>query len=623
VGTAKENKAMIKNDDTSSITATPLAVWTSDSRCTWQGSTLQIRLGLTHAARELYTPSDFTLVSGTITGFVGINGSGKTSTAKVIPHLPGFPANWTVEYLSSEDNQDHTLTKNIDEGGENGTNGDEVLHLSPLIYLERSVENRLEHIRRQIEELEDGIDQEEDQEHVEELVNRLSDLYEMQETMKTAAQREIQQTMHTLGFEPFLQKELRELSAGWRYKTRMLACLLAKPNLLIVDEPSFLDAASTDWLVTRLKEMVDEAQQSSQIFMVLLISHKEALLDALCDRILYLNAETKRISLYHTGYHEFRNVLEAQRTYADKISTESQKQEANAKQSLKSLQKQLHRREQNLKTITSKHADQRFIKGKCKEGKQKADRSMAAKVKHVHKQTAAAEDMLAQVQREKVKPLHIDGTILDGTFATFQEIAFSYEDGVSVFENIDLQLQPTDRVLLKGPNGVGKSTLVKLILGELEATDGSLVRRGKALYFPQGALNDLTREHGHESAFSFLSDHESLTETETRHHLGNFGLAKDLALRPINTLSAGQRVRLWLAKANLKNEKPALLILDEISENVDKETRQSLVDMLHSFAGAVLVISHDQDFCESFHPRQIWTLTRWGLKIDFNDDCLA
>lgn len=157
-----------------------------------------------------------------------------------------------------------------------------------------------------------------------------------------------------------------------------------------------------------------------------------------------------------------------------------------------------------------------------------------------------------------------------------------------------------------------------MILGDLEPTSGSVARRGKALYFPQVALNDLSREHGLKSALAFLG--ESLTETEARHHLGNFGLAKDLALRPIHTLSAGQRVRLWLAHANLWNAKPTLLILDEISENVDRETRKSLLDMLHSFVGAVLVISHDEDFCGSFQAQQVWTLTPHGMRIEFLDN---
>ena len=102
-------------------------------------------------------------------------------------------------------------------------------------------------------------------------------------------------------------------------------------------------------------------------------------------------------------------------------------------------------------------------------------------------------------------------------------------------------------------------------------------------------------------------------------HLGNFGLAQDLALRPIDTLSAGQGVRLWLAKRQLLHPKPSLLVLDEISKNVDKETRDSLIDLISSFESAVLVISHDPDFCSRLNPTKKWELARHGLRETYFD----
>lgn len=110
-----------------------------------------------------------------------------------------------------------------------------------------------------------------------------------------------------------------------------------------------------------------------------------------------------------------------------------------------------------------------------------------------------------------------------------------------------------------------------------------------------------------------------MTETQARHHLGDFGLAKNLALNRVATLSAGQRVRLWLAQQLLQHPKPSLLILDEVSENVDVETRQSLVDLLKGFDGAVLVISHDPDFVERANFTKTWKLWRHGLEVTFPD----
>jgi len=145
-----------------------------------------------------------------------------------------------------------------------------------------------------------------------------------------------------------------------------------------------------------------------------------------------------------------------------------------------------------------------------------------------------------------------------------------------------------------------------------------LIRQGKMLYFPQTAMSNMLHQCGNQTAVQYLGS--DLTEMQARHHLGQFGLKGDIALRSISSLSAGQHVRLWLACQVRQNPEPSLLILDEISENVDVDTRNSLIELLHSFVGAVLVISHDPDFCRAFHPTQIWTLHPNGLHIEYNDD---
>ena len=164
----------------------------------------------------------------------------------------------------------------------------------------------------------------------------------------------------------------------------------------------------------------------------------------------------------------------------------------------------------------------------------------------------------------------------DGSIISLQSVGVQFDsDG----DWIDASLEANDNVLLQGDNGCGKSTLVQLILGEIGAKEGSVHRTTQnVLYFPQTALHRLLRQHGTQSAIEFLSDTtsdmarcntasvSSMTETQTQHHLGDFGLDKDLALRRVNTLSVGQRVRLRLTRELLRHPKPALLILDEMSE---------------------------------------------------------
>jgi ATP-binding cassette subfamily F protein 3 len=551
---------------------------------------MSFRLGLTHGGGgrgPLLEPCDFALAR--TTALVGVNGSGKTSLARSLPHLPGFEA-VTSEYVSTEE---RCLIESDATAAE---------------YLQGVVRSKLEALQKQIEALEAA--EMIEPASIEEAAQKLAELYDRQEGLAHRAKAEIEGAMRALGFAPHSGRPLRDLSSGWRYKCRLVAAFLFAPDLLIVDEPSFLDQAGMAWLIERVRK-VDSV--------VLLISHKEALLEALADRVLHLNAETKQLSTFNCGYAEFRDTLEAQRAYAAKSVDQAVSEQQQAEASLVSLRDSLQKRERNFKHTTSQNADQRFIKGKNKEAKQKADRAGASKLKQLRKQTAVQEEVARQARRERVKPLRIDGSEASDTLVALDQVAFACEgEAAPLFADVDARIEPRDRILLRGCNGCGKTTFVRLLLGELQPTEGRLSRHGyKTLYFPQTALSDLVRFHGAETGVEYLGKFTEMTETALRQRLGDFGLTGSLALQPVARLSSGQRVRLWLA-AQL-DRKPSLLVLDEISENVDVETRDSLVELLRTFAGAVLVISHDADFCGALGPTQTWTLQRGRLHVDHGD----
>eukprot|EP00934_Nitzschia_sp_Nitz4_P000674 Nitzschia sp. Nitz4//scaffold136_size62208//18916//20829//NITZ4_006364-RA/size62208-processed-gene-0.10-mRNA-1//1//CDS//3329535606//674//frame0 len=627
-----------------------LAVPTSDSHCQWTGSALQVRLGITHAgaatgssdSNALFNPTDFVLPRGRVTGLVGTNGSGKTSLVQVLPHLPGYPTNdWVTVYLSSEDRQDIVVRKSEDGSSPSTEEHENPLDLTPREYLRATVEQRLESLRKQIQTLEDGDDDAaEDNVDIEQVAQQLSDLYELEDDILQTSEREIDHAMESLGFLDYhhAEKPLCQLSSGWRYKCRLVAAFLARPDMFLLDEPSFLDMNSLHWLEEQIKKITtgspDDHSPGNENHqaIVVLISHKDTLLEALCDGILYINSATRQLTAYpHTTYEDFRERLEMLRQQASTGESQAKLNQHQATKSLQNIQKQLNKREKTFRAVSEQRSiDKRFVRGKNKESKQNADRSMASKLKQLQKQTAEAKERALEARRENVKPIHLEGCLLDGgVIAMLTDVAFSYDvqgGEPPVLEFINVSLEPTDRILLKGPNGSGKTTLVRLILGELEPTEGTIVRKGRALYFPQQAMQLLVERFGHQSALKYLVEESgvSLTQTQARQHLGNFGLAKDMALRYIATLSAGQRVRLWLAMQSLYDKchgLPSLLVLDEISENVDRETRESLLDLLHTFEGAVLVISHDDDFCEGFHPLQTWHLWKTrGLQVEYHED---
>lgn len=593
----------------------PLATFNTSSPVTYHKNHALTLSGLSlvhpgsSASSSLFHTADpISLQHGSVTGLVGVNGSGKTSLCRVLAskELPGFPESLAIEYLAASDDEERSDT----------SSSMTTLELNPVEYITMRIRRRSEDIASRIAELEARLEttaSDTTTSDVEEIADRLSELYQLEEDVNERLQRELHTAVSELGLDRYASRyKLKQLSCGWRYKCRLVAAFLTHLDLLIVDEPSFLDASSTEWFVNRVEET---ARRDNA--MILLVSHKESLLDRLCDAVWYINAGNKTLNMYRCGYRAFRDAHKERIEAAAKTVSETEARHQAADKSLKRLKADLALHEKNHRKNEAP-IDRRFTRGKCLEAKQRADKSAASKLKRAKKRVDDLEEVRKNAATERVKPLHLDGTPGDGKIVSLQDVAVTYDgEDEPVFENVDVAVDALDRILLSGVNGVGKSTLCRLILGEMEASRGAVARSGNFIYFPQTALGDLLRYHGSETAVDYLE--KELTQTQARCHLGNFGLAKDLSLREIRTLSAGQRVRLWLAKESLFHPSPSLLVVDEISENVDKETRDSLAKLLSEFQAAVLVISHDPDFRECFRPTKMWELRKHGLRETFVD----
>ena len=585
----------------------------------------------------------------------GVNGSGKTSLSQVIAstQIPNFPSkndsSFVVQYVSAHDTH---AQQDDDDSSDDDEN-----ELTPVEYLHTAVKAKNDMIQNEIDKLEESMDNDDDDNgdgdtgnKIEEIANRLSELYDIQDELNETSERTISNILKELQFEPHLHKSISQLSSGWKYKCQLAKIFTIQPDILIVDEPSFLDSMGMEWFITRLKTLAVKHK-----CMVLFISHKEQILEELCDRILYINSTSKTLTLYSsTTYNKFRDLLQLQTKQAQNSIQESKANVKSAEGSLKKIKIQLQKREKNYNTTNSKHnnaINKRFIKGKNKESKQNADKCSASKLKQLKQKATDIESNLKnQSKKDFVKPLTIKGVEgPTGTIGLLQNVKFKYtttdtdddnnnnnnnNSPLLLFNGLDARLEYKDRILLKGPNGCGKTTLIKLLLNELQPIDGTITLKGggggdgnndTVLYFPQTSLQELTYQYGNVSATTYLNTNTTttttttttiqLTETQTRQHLGNFGLKNDLALRRIVTLSSGQKVRLWLAKQLLYKPNPCLLIMDEISENLDIETRSSLIQILNSFVGATIVVSHDYDFCSNYKPTQIWNLgeSKYGL----------
>jgi ATP-binding cassette subfamily F protein 3 len=192
-----------------------------------------------------------------------------------------------------------------------------------------------------------------------------------------------------------------------------------------------------------------------------------------------------------------------------------------------------------------------------------------------------------------------------------EKASVGYAEDKPVLSGLDLRLDPDDRVALLGANGNGKTTFARLLAGRLPAMSGYVTRPSKLVtgYFAQHQIEEMRPD---ESAYDHLAALlPNLNEEAIRARLGAFGFGQDKAFVPVASLSGGERARLNLALVT--HDAPALLILDEPTNHLDMETRESLVEALAEYPGAVVLVSHDWHLVELVADR-LWLVENGTVK---------
>jgi ATP-binding cassette subfamily F protein 3 len=350
--------------------------------------------------------------------------------------------------------------------------------------------------------------------------------------------------------------------------------LFCKPDLLLLDEPTnHLDLYAIIWLENYL---------TSWKGTLLIVSHQRQFLNCVATDILHLFS--KKIEHYKGNYDMFEQVR------YDRITQQQRRHEAQQKQ-IKHIQAFIDRFRYNANRAAL----------------------VQSRVKTLEKM-----DVVEEVLSDPTLVIQFaDPEPLTPPILQFQNASFSYPGSDRVlFRDLDMGVDLESRIALVGANGVGKSTLLNILAGEMEPTKGLVLRHGKLRFarFSQHFVDQLNLE---------LSPLEHFTQTypgvqplTARSHLGSFGLSGDLSLRTINTLSGGQKSRLVFAIMAWR--KPHVLLLDEPTNHLDMETIDSLVKALLTFRGGVLLISHDERLI-SLVCDHIWYF-RDGKVLQFNGE---
>lgn len=362
-----------------------------------------------------------------------------------------------------------------------------------------------------------------------------------------------------------LDKDVNDLSGGQRTKVLLAKLLLEKPDILLLDEPTnYLDEQHIEWLKRYLQEYENA---------FILISHDIPFLNSVVNLIYHM--ENQELNRYVGIYDDFIQVYEAK------------------KQQLEAAYRKQQQEIEELKDFVSRN------KARV------ATRNMA-----MSRQKKLDKMYVIELAREKPKPefnfkdARASGKLIFET----KDLVIGYDEPLS--KPLNLKMERGQRIALVGANGLGKTTLLKSILGEIKSVSGS-VELGDYLhigYFEQ----EIKKSNTNTCIDEIWQDFPSFTQFEIRAALAKCGLTTQHIESRINVLSGGEQAKVRLCK--LINRETNVLILDEPTNHLDVDAKEELKRALKTYKGSILLICHEPEFYKDI-TTDIWNCESWTTKI--------
>lgn len=521
----------------------------------------------------LLTNAELNIQYGTRYGIIGRNGIGKSVLLRAISSREGpfeaIPSWYSILHVAQEIVGDERSPLEIVLAS------DKERHwlLKEVARLEAEDKEKAE---KGLEEAADAVEEAEmlDENGEEDFLHYgLKDLYErLREIDAHKAEARAASILAGLQFDAveLRSKPSNEYSGGWRMRIALAQALFMAPELLILDEPTnHLDLHASIWLehyLSRYKKTL------------LLVSHDESILNDCVDSVLHFFDQ--KLTRYKGNYSSFLTTREQNITAAKK---KQKAQDVKIKKDRKAAQKNAG----------------------SKEGARK--RKEVEKVK---------QDRIEITLDEKAPSFNFPEIVINQETAVlkFDNVSYSYVEGRPVVKDLQFGIYMDSRIALVGANGTGKSTIMKLMSGELRPDFGSVEGNSqlRVVKYDQHAEEKLDLDA---TAIEWLQrsvkDFEG-GEPAARKFLGRFGLTGQLPLQKVGTLSGGQKARLVFA--TLAAQGPHLMLLDEPTNHLDLFAIQSLAEGLQAYGGGLVVISHNQSILSAV-CNQCWVVTDHSVKM--------
>lgn len=491
--------------------------------------------------------------NGERVGLVGRNGSGKTTIFGLLTGMESLDAGAIHMKKGTRIGHVAQIPK-----------FDEVLTVYDVLSSAFKVEKELE---KEMHALEKNMAEEQEQSSLQKLMERYGVIQEKFAFLGGyEIEANIMKVANGLQVTDLFSRVFTELSGGEQTKVSLAYMLLQKPDLLLLDEPTnHLDLFAVEWLEQFLKEYTGT---------VMVISHDRYFLDEVVTKIFDL--EDGEIHVYHTNYSQFVEEKEERLLQEFQAYQEQQKKIKKMKEAIKRLREWANQA------------------NPPNEGLHKRARNMERALERIEK-------LKRPILERKQMGLQFEEQERSGKdVVVMKEVSKGFA-GRPLFEQANLHVRFQERAAIVGRNGTGKTTLLKLLLKEINPDVGE-IRIGSSVKI--GYLSQHTYGNLKSNVLEAFREYVAVTEGEARHILAKFLFYGPAVFKKVTQLSGGEKMRLRLAQ--LMYQDINFLILDEPTNHLDIESREVLEEALEQYNGTILAVSHDRYFLNKLFEKTYW-----------------